>query len=82
MKFTSRLLFGTDLTSSTSLLNISWSDDDLNTFTSSRTVDLSKTYVPLWACGSFRKRAFKFTYADNFPMRWRSVEIDYNQGQA
>lgn len=82
MKFCGRLVFGTDQTATTSLMSASWSDDDMQTFTTPRTFDVSKVYTPLWACGAFRKRSFKLTYADNFPMRWRSVEIDYNQGQA
>lgn len=82
MKFVGRLLFGTDQTATTSLMSASWSDDDLQTFSTPRTFDVSRVYTPLWACGTFRKRSFKLEYADNFPMRWRSVEIDYNQGQA
>jgi len=82
LKFVSRLLFDTDQTSSTSLMSVSWSDDDQTTYTTPRTVDLSLPYTPLWACGQFRKRSFKVTYADNFPMRWRGFEVDYNLGQA
>lgn len=81
-KFVSRLVFGTDQTSSTSLMSVSWSDNDLQTFNTPRTVNLANAYTPLYANGVFRKRAFKITYADNFPMRWRSVEIDYLQGDA
>lgn len=82
VKFVSRLVFGTDQAPSTTLMSVSWSDDDYLSFSPSRSVDLSKSYTPMWACGSFRKRVFQITYADEFPMRWRSVEIDYNQGQA
>lgn len=81
-KFCSRMVFGTDQTSATSLMYASWSDNDMASFTAPRSFDVSKVYTPLWACGNFRKRSFKLTYTDNFRMRWRSVEIDYNQGQA
>lgn len=80
-KFCSRLVFDTDQTSSTSTMSVSWSDDDMVTYTTPRTVDLSHVYEPLYQGGSFRKRSFRITYADDFPMRWRSVEIDYEQGQ-
>ena len=82
VKFMSRLLFYTDQTATSSVMNVSWSDDDLQTFSTPRPVDLSYVYQPLYACGSFRKRAFKITYTDNFHMRWKSIEVDYNQGQA
>jgi hypothetical protein len=82
LKFCGRLVFGTDQAPATSLMYASWSDDDMQTFSTPRAFDVSKPYTPLWACGAFRKRAFKLTYADTYSMRWRSVEIDYNQGQA
>lgn len=82
IKFCSRLVFGTDQTPSSSLMSVSWSDDDMQTYSTPRTFNVANVYTPLWACGSFRKRSFRLTYTDEFPMRWRSVEIDYNQGQA
>jgi len=82
LKFVSRLVFYTDQTPASSTMNISWSDDDMNTYTTPRTVNVANVYQPLYACGSFRKRSFKLTYTDQYPMRWRSVEVDYNQGQA
>lgn len=82
LKFVSRMVFGTDKAASTALMSVSWSDDDYQTFTAPRSVDMSLTYTPLYACGMFRKRAFRITYTGDQFMRWRSVEIDYNQGQA
>lgn len=82
MKFGSRVLLVADQTPSSSLCSISWSDDDYQTFSTARTVDLSQTYPHLYALGSFRKRAWKVSYTDAFPMRWQQLEVDYTQGQA
>lgn len=82
IKFMGRLVFDTDQTSSASSMSVSWSDDDYQTFSTPRTVALQNVYEPLYACGSFRKRAFQVTYTDNFPMRWNTLEADYVQGQA
>lgn len=82
MKFGSRLIVNADRTPASSLMSISWTDDDYQTFSTPRTVDLSNQYPHLYALGSFRTRAWKFEYADNYPLRWISAELDYNQGQA
>jgi hypothetical protein len=82
VKFMGRMLFYTDQTPSTSFMNVSWSDDDMSTYSTPRQVDLSRVYEPLYACGSFRKRSLQITYTDNFAMRWKSVEVDYDQGSA
>lgn len=82
VKFGSRLLVHCDQTPSTSFCNISWTDNDYQTFSTPRTVDVSNVYPTLYALGQFRKRGWKLTYSDNFPMRWQQLELDYSQGQA
>ena len=82
IKFGARLVLHADQTSSNSNCSISWSDDDYQTFSTPRTINLNSKYKQMYALGSFRERAFKLTYSDNFPMRWRMLEIDYDQGQA
>lgn len=82
IKFGARLLLACDQTASSSLCSVSWSDNDLTTFSTPRTVDLQYQYTQLYALGSFRKRSWQITYTDAFPMRWRSIELDYDQGSA
>jgi hypothetical protein len=82
VKFGGRMILGCDQTPTPSLMNLSWSDDDYLTFSTPRTIDASNAYTPLYALGSFRKRVFRLTYTDNFPMRWTTIELDYQQGQA
>lgn len=82
MKFGSRLVVNADQTPATSYCYISWSDDDYQTFSTPRQVNLADKYTQLYALGSFRKRATRLTYSDNYPMRFRSLELDYDQGSA
>lgn len=82
VKFGSRVLLQCDQTPTTSLCFLSWSDDDYQTYSTPRSIDVSHVYPHLYALGQFRKRAWKITYSDNFPMRWQHLELDYSQGQA
>lgn len=82
MKFGGRLLVQGDQTNTSSLAFISWSDDDYKTTSTPRSVDMQYAYQQLYALGSFRKRSWTLTYSDNFPMRWRVIELDYEQGTA
>lgn len=81
-KFGESLKLNGDMTSATSYANISWTDNDYQTFSTPRQVDLSKSYQQLWALGSFRARSFVLTYSDNFPMRFKTIELDYDIGTA
>lgn len=79
-KFGERLLLWADKASSTTLCSISWTDDDYQTYSTVRTVDLSSDYPVLYALGKFKRRSFRVQYSDNFPMRWKLLELDYDQG--
>lgn len=81
-KFGSRIMVHADQTPTLSNAFISWSDDDYQTFSTPRTVNMAGQYKQMFRLGSFRKRAFKFTYSDNFPMRWEFLELDYSQGNS
>lgn len=81
-KFGSRLLLHCDQTATTSNMSVSWSDDDYRTYSTPRNIDVSYNYKQLFSLGGFRTRSFKVEYTDNFPMRWRSIELDYSQGTA
>lgn len=81
-KFGARLLLVGDETASSSFAFVSWSDNDYKTTSTPRAVDLQYSYQQLYALGSFRTRSFTVSYTDNFPMRWQSIELDYDQGSA
>lgn len=71
-------ILGDYATSSTNL-SVSWSDDDYQTFSTARTVDMSK-HMFLKNCGAFRRRAFKLAYTDNYPMRLEFMEVEFDLG--
>ena len=62
-------------------LATSWSDDDYANFSTARNISLAGIKKRLTRCGHFRKRAFKFTYADNYAMRLEGFQIKYKQGR-
>ena len=79
-KYMSRLIVQADRPSSNASANISWSDDDFQTFSTPRAVELNQEFPTLQRLGRFRKRAFKLTHTANVPFRIRSFEVDFNIG--
>ncbi len=79
-KYMSRLVVYGDRIVTTSQLSIQTTDDDYATYTTARQVDLSLELPALTRLGRFRRRAFKLTYSDNYPMRLHHLEVDYNIG--
>lgn len=68
-----------DHTDVSSLVNISYSDDDYKTWSTPRTMDLiQRPFGTRW--GKFRRRAWKVQYTDNLPFRAESYEIETNMG--
>lgn len=63
-----------DTNPTTTLLSFRWSDDDYQTWSSYHTIDLSKRTV-YNRNGSFRRRAYQFVYADNYPCRLESMRV-------
>ena len=60
-------------------LNISWSDNDYDTFTTARTATMASDRHYLSNCGSFRRRAFRLTNASSEPMRLEALELYYTE---
>ena len=63
-----------------SVLKVRRSDDDYQTWSQWRDVDLSKPSPMLINCGTFRKRAYHFRHAQDLPFRIRAVEVQYDVG--
>lgn len=59
--------------------NISWSDDDYQTFTTARAVDMNNQRTYLSNLGAFRRRAFKITNATNTPCTIEALEFEYSE---
>jgi hypothetical protein len=78
-KFMSRLMAVADKASA-GTINVSWTDDDYQTFTTPRTMDLTITRPTLHRMGEFVERAFKVTMLDNKRLKLHHFEVDFNIG--
>lgn len=81
-KTCSRLVLVGDQSATSASANVSWSDDDYQTFSTARDVDMSLDMPVLHRLGQFRRRAFKTAWTQNLPMRFKHLELDLNLGQA
>lgn len=77
-KFMSRLEIIGDKISST--IQERHSDDDYQTFSSFRTIDLSTSRCQAYRYGKFRRRSFEFLHTDNTPLRLEWMELDIENG--
>lgn len=78
-KFMRSLQVVGDKTSSSQTINISWSDDDYQTFTTARTLDLN-TRNRLTRLGWFEERAFRLNISVNKRIRMEALNFDYILG--
>lgn len=65
---------------SNNTIEVSWSDDDYQTFSNARTINLNDSLPSLHRLGMFRWRAFKFEYTQPSFFRMKGVEVDLNLG--
>jgi hypothetical protein len=59
---------------------IYYSDDDYNTFSSGRTVNMNTSRPVLYRNGSSRRRSITYVQTDANPMRLEAFEMTYAQG--
>lgn len=64
-----------------SLLSVRNSDDDYQSWTNFRQVDLSRKRPRLTQCGSFRRRAYHLRHVANTPLRIRALELQLDLGE-
>lgn len=60
--------------------DISWSDDDYNTFSTPIPLQMNPYMAAISQLGSFRRRAFKVTCIAALPIRLEAVELSINVG--
>jgi hypothetical protein len=60
-------------------MTIQWSDDDYNTWSTSRTLNINGSYPTITQLGISRRRAFLFTFQQPYPLRMESFEVDIIQ---
>ena len=74
-----RLIVLGDAATSTSTVTVDWTDDDYITWSTARTVDLSKTNPSLYALGRFQRRAFRLKHTGNVPLRIEGLELNISE---
>lgn len=78
-KYLHRTDFLTDQASS-GMLKIRVSDDDYQTWSSFRTLDLAKDQRSLFHCGTFRRRAWHVYYDADTSLRLDAIELSIKKG--
>lgn len=79
-KFQHELQLIADTQSSTDNISVQYSDDDYQTFSTARTIDMSTTLKQLQRLGYFRERAFKLTYTGTNQVRLEALEGQIRMG--
>jgi Phage stabilisation protein len=79
-KFLYKLSMIADTTPTVNALTIVWSDDDYQTWSAGRTIDLNSNNPYIMNCGRFRRRAFKFVNSVNNPVRLEAMELQVKTG--
>jgi len=74
-----RMIFDTDQVTG-AIMQVQVTDDDYQTWSQPRKVDMSLPFPKLDHCGTFTRRAFKFTINNNLPFRLKSVELQFDVG--
>lgn len=59
----------------TTFVQLSYSDNDYQTYSSQRAIDMSTIRKLLRRLGSFRRRSFQWLHVDNTPLRLEALEI-------
>jgi len=57
------------------IINVRHTDDDYNSWSNYRQLDLSLTKPCLYNLGSFKRRAYEFFYTGNYPLRLENAEL-------
>lgn len=76
-----RVTVWADKPSSTASLTLQWSDDDYQSYSTARTIDLFQERPSTNQLGRFRRRAFKWSFTNNTSFRIKGLEVNINQGQ-
>ena len=79
-KFAIRLTIIGDTTSAPGDLNVSWTDDDYQTYKGNRTLKLNVQRPAITNMSYFRRRAWRFTYTGSGPLQLYAMELTYNIG--
>lgn len=79
-KFWNSITFIGDRIPVSSLVTLTYSDDDYNNFVNPRTADLGTDKPAIYSLGQARRRAYKWVHTDNQPLRLTALEVDVTDG--
>lgn len=79
-KTLSKLVVNADRPNTNANLQVRVSDDDYQTYSSFRTVNLNQEFPALFRWGNFRRRSFDLWFTENAPLRLKSLDVDINMG--
>ena len=80
-KFMHELQIIGDTQAATDNISVQYSDDDYQTFSTARTIDMGQTLKQLNRLGLFRERVFKLSYSGTNQIRLESLEGDLTVGR-
>ena len=80
-KSMSKLTIFSDSPPVDSSVSLYYTDDDYQTYSSPMTVNLNQDLPSVTRLGSFRQRAFKLEYTDNYPFRLQKLQVNINKGR-
>lgn len=80
-KFQHELQIIGDTLTSADTVTVQYSDDDYQTFSTGRTIDMTQSLKQLNRLGYFRERAFKITYSGTQQIRLEALEGQVNIGK-
>ena len=63
-------------------VQIRHTDDDYNTWTNYRTVNMNDVRPVLWTLGSSRRKAFELLHTDNTGLRIEAIELNVTEGSS
>jgi len=61
-------------------VSIRWTDDDYQTWSNPKVIDITDGFPNFARLGAFRRRAFDLTHIDNMPLRLEALELVYDEG--
>lgn len=79
-KFMHSLKLVGDSYSPNNLISFYWTDDDYQTWSNEKTINMNDDFPAFQRLGAFRRRAFRFYHTNNMPLRLESVEVVYTEG--
>jgi len=69
-----------DRYSTSNPVTLTWTNDDYQTWSNDKTVDLNDDYPAFQRLGHFRRRAWKIKHTGNAPLRLEALEVVYEDG--